>query len=249
MPKVSVIIPTFNREKYVTKAIESVLNQTFRDFEIIVVDDGSSDDTPKAVQPYMDRIRYIRQENSGVSAARNAGILKATGEWISFLDSDDEWMNHYLSLQMAQAEQYPQAVAHIANSVFVFLDGRRIEHFDEIGLLHKFREKTCLFVERPLCLIVDHSHWFLQPSIIRRDILLQSGLFDPRLSIGEDLDVLARVALKGPFSVSREVSVEIFRRHETIEYLSSQWMEKGIHSRKTFCDVYLNILTPRVDAG
>ena len=91
MPLISVIIPTYTREKFVTKAIDSVLKQSFRDYEIIVIDDGSTDNTREILKAYANKIKYIYQENSGVSSARNVGIQAARGLWISFLDSDDEW--------------------------------------------------------------------------------------------------------------------------------------------------------------
>ena len=101
MPKVSVIIPTYNRSLSVREAIESVLAQTYRDFELIVVDDGSADNTPSVLGSFGERIRGIRQANAGVSAARNAGIRAAKGEWVAFLDSDDLWVPQKLERQMA----------------------------------------------------------------------------------------------------------------------------------------------------
>ena len=92
MPTISVIIPTFNRSKLVVNAIDSVLNQTYKDYEIIVVDVGSTDDTRESLKPYMHRIRYVCQANLGASAARNRGIQLARGKWISILDSEDLWL-------------------------------------------------------------------------------------------------------------------------------------------------------------
>ena len=242
MIKVSVIIPTFNRENYVTKAIDSVLNQNFTHYEIIVIDDGSTDNTRKTLEPYREKIQYIYQDNSGVSAARNAGIRQAKGEWIAFLDSDDEWLQGYLSTQLAQIERYPDAVAHITNAVTVSADGARSYHFDELKLIAIFRQKKHLLVENPFGLIIGHSHWFLQPIVMRRDALLKAGMLNPDLSIAEDLDILARVARIGPLSICREVLVEIYRRQETIEHLASQYVKKGIYSREAFGTVYAGFL-------
>ena len=100
MPTVSVIIPTFNRSKLVVNAIRSVLCQTYRDYEIIVVDDGSTDDTAEALTPYMDRIRYVYQANLGPGAAQNRGIQLARGKWISILASDDLWLPTKLEAQL-----------------------------------------------------------------------------------------------------------------------------------------------------
>lgn len=105
-PKVSVVIPTYNRAEKVTKTIESVLAQTFSDLEVIVVDDGSSDNTARVLaEAFGDRIRYFAQTNQGVSMARNKGIAEARGEWIAFLDSDDLWENDKLEWQMKAVDQ------------------------------------------------------------------------------------------------------------------------------------------------
>ncbi|UFS68925.1 glycosyltransferase family 2 protein [Geomonas sp. RF6] len=244
MPTVSVIIPTFNREFYVTKAIDSILEQTFSDYEIIVVDDGSIDGTRAALSRYGDRIRYIYQENAGVSAARNTGIAAAQGDWIAYLDSDDEWMSNYLAAQMESVGRYPEAVGHITNSLYIFLDQpRSIVHFDEIGMLRKFPHGTDhLLVEKPFKTIIDCSHWFLQPIIMRREALLQAGLFNTGLSIAEDIDVVSRLALKGPFAFNRSVLVNVYRRQEKIGHLSAQYYRNAISSRKTFGRVYTDLL-------
>src|SRR6202162_5963963 len=107
--KVSVVIPTYNRAYIIGEALESVLTQSYLDFEIVVVDDGSTDDTPEIIQAFQDeRIRYIRLErNLGCSAAYNSGIAAATGELICFLDSDDIWRPDYLERQVAFLNRYP----------------------------------------------------------------------------------------------------------------------------------------------
>lgn len=112
-PKVSVVIPTYNRAVKVRTAIESVLAQTLSDLEVIVVDDGSSDDTGKILgAAFGDRIRYFAQANQGVSAARNKGITEARGEWIAFLDSDDQWEREKLEWQFKALERFgPQCGA------------------------------------------------------------------------------------------------------------------------------------------
>src|SRR5436190_9018266 len=107
MKTVSVVIPTYNYARYLGAAIDSALQQTHAPLEVIVVDDGSTDDTPRLLDGYGDRIRVIRQKNSGVAAARNAGVREARGELIAFLDSDDLWKPRKLELQIARFEADP----------------------------------------------------------------------------------------------------------------------------------------------
>ena len=106
-PRVSVIIPTYNRAALVCKAIDSVLEQTFSDYEILVIDDGSTDGTESAVAGYGQRVRYFWQENRGMSAARNRGIDLARGEYLALLDSDDLWMPFKLELMVAVLDRFP----------------------------------------------------------------------------------------------------------------------------------------------
>src|SRR5437867_1708261 len=100
MPKVSIVIPTYNYGRYVVEAVESVLNQSFQDREVIVVDDGSTDDTRERLERFRGRIRYIYQRNKGLPAARNTGIRAARGAYVAFLDSDDLWLPEKLALQV-----------------------------------------------------------------------------------------------------------------------------------------------------
>src|SRR6516165_447182 len=104
---VSVVIPTYNYRHFVTDAVASALEQTYQPVEVLVVDDGSRDDTRARLTPYLDRIRYIYQENQGLSAARNTGIRAAKGVWIALLDSDDAWHPRKLETQMEFIRQHP----------------------------------------------------------------------------------------------------------------------------------------------
>lgn len=227
MPQVSVIIPTYNRAKFVVKAIESVLSQGVTDLDIVVIDDGSTDDTRTALEEYSHKIRYIYQENAGVSAARNTGIRLAQGKWVAFLDSDDEWTRSYLSAQIRQVGNVEQAVAHITNAVTIYQDGKRIDQFGSTNLLCRFKGKSILTYARPLSVVVTYAPWFLQSSIIRRDILVKAGLFDATLSIAEDLDIIARVALQGPITFCKDVLVQVYRRSESIQNLGAQSVKRG----------------------
>ena len=100
--KVSVVIPTYNSAQYIGNAIESVRSQSYRNYEIIVVNDGSSDGTDRAIEPFIDSILYVKQDNQGASAARNRGIQESNCEWISFLDADDLWHPNKLDIQISE---------------------------------------------------------------------------------------------------------------------------------------------------
>jgi len=108
MPTVSVVIPTYNAARYVEAAVDSVLGQTFRDVEVLVVDDGSTDETEPVLAGYGNAIRYLRQENGGVSAARNRGIQESKGRYVAFLDADDMWFPEKLARQIAALESSRQ---------------------------------------------------------------------------------------------------------------------------------------------
>ena len=116
-PKVSVIIPTYNSAQFIAEALESVFVQTYKDYEVIVVDDGSTDNTKEVLKPYMSKIRYIYKENGGAASARNVGIKNARGEYIAFLDSDDLWLPEKLEKQMGYFEEHPQVDMVFANCV------------------------------------------------------------------------------------------------------------------------------------
>jgi glycosyltransferase involved in cell wall biosynthesis len=115
MATVSIVIPAYNAAKYLRETLDSALNQTYRDAEVIVVDDGSTDETPRILEQYGDRIQVLRQENHGRAAACNTGARAARGEWIAFLDADDIWLPDKLQRQVSECSQY--AISH-TNSFF-----------------------------------------------------------------------------------------------------------------------------------
>ncbi|MBW1614562.1 MAG: glycosyltransferase family 2 protein, partial [Deltaproteobacteria bacterium] len=159
MPMVSVIIPTFNRSEKVVRAVSSVLNQDFRDFEVIVVDDGSIDNTHEALSKYMSAIKYIRQsENMGVSAARNRGIKSSIAPWIAFLDSDDYWLTEKLSVQIEYIDQNPNTVACQTEEIWI-KNGRRVNpkkrHKKPSGNIFTQSLKLCLV--SPSSVIIKRS--------------------------------------------------------------------------------------------
>lgn len=237
-PLVSVVIPTYNRAHVLHKAIDSVLNQTFTDFEIIVVNDGSTDNTTELLNRYGHRIRRIYQDNSGVSAARNAGINCSTGKWVAFLDSDDEWKVNYLDKQMDRAARNPGLCMQTTNCLFVALTGETQNYFEINGSLSFFGSSDYLLLAEPFSFVVEHGPWQVGSTIVLRHALIKAGLFDRNLTISEDFDLMARVSLRGAFGLIRDELVNIYRRKEGIDCLSNQAKKNPLHARQSGESIY-----------
>lgn len=179
-PKVSVIIPTFNRKEVLPRAIESVLNQTFKDFELIVVNDGSTDDTEELLKNY--NVKVITTDNHGVSSARNIAIESAKGEWLAFLDSDDEWLEDKLEAQIQFASEHPELNIIHGDEIWI-RNGIRVNQMKKHQKFGGWIYEKCL----PLCLI--------SPScvMIHKTIFEDVGMFDPAMIVCEDYDLWLRI--------------------------------------------------------
>lgn len=216
MSRVSVIIPTYNRRDYVQEAIDSVLAQTYTDYEIIVIDDGSTDDTGDVLPVrYGDRIHYEWQENQGESVARNRGIELAQGEYIAFLDSDDLWLPEKLAKQVVFLETHPDAGSVICQGIVI--DESGCPKPDHLPLGANLRPED-LALDALLCIgtIPAPSSMLL----VRHDIVSQSGGFDPAICYGEDWDFSIRLRFRAPIAKIDEPLCYI-RYH-----LNSQWRLK-----------------------
>jgi len=184
-----------------------VLAQTYTDYEIIVVDDGSSDNTKEILKPYMDKIRYIYQENAGVSAARNTGIRAAEGKWVAFLDSDDQWLPENLACQMECVQRTGIKVC-FTNSVF--FDGKQLLQRNyprppEPSIKEKvLNDPFELFV-------VGGPPLYLPTMLAEKSLLEKIGCFDENLRIGGDTRLIFNLAFEAPFIFIYSVQVEINR--------------------------------------
>ncbi len=234
-PMVSVVIPTYNRAPFVCEAINSVLGQTFSDYEIIVVDDGSSDNTKEILKQYQDKIKYIHQENLGVSSARNAGIKKSIGSWVAFLDSDDEWMSEYLATQMAEVSRSHEICMQTTDCYTI---GRERTYFEMNQVIIDFKGQDYLLFADPFCFVVTHGPWQVGATIFRRDAIIKAGLFDICLDFNEDFDIMARMALHGSFGLIRDVLVVMYRRNETIACLTSRIKTNPIQLKESNEKIY-----------
>jgi len=215
---VSVIIPTYNYGRFIAEAIDSVLAQTYPLLEIIVVDDGSTDDTPRIAAAYGDRIRYIRQQNAGVGAARNAGIAAARGEYVAFLDSDDIWLPEKIAKQLALFEADPElGLVHCG-----------IEKFDPAGKLTVLLSGMEGWVA-PYLLRLDRDVIVAAGSspMLPKRVIEEIGGFDTRLPPSEDWDFCYRVCLRYRVGFVPEVLVR-YRDHGGGIHLNIARMEQGM---------------------
>ncbi len=186
-PTVSVIIPAYNRCQMLKQAVDSVLAQEITDFELIVTDDGSTDHTQEMLRDYQNRILVIRQENRGVSAARNRGIVSSSGDLIAFLDSDDLWMPEKLSEQVAFFDSNPDALICQTEEIWI-RNGVRVNP-------KKRHKKLSGMIFEPsllLCLVSPSA------VMIRRSLFDEVGLFDETLRACEDYDLWLRIGCRYP---------------------------------------------------
>ena len=183
-PVVTVVIPTYNRAHLITRALRSVLAQTFTDFEIIVVDDGSTDDTETVVISLDDaRVHYYRQPNAGASAARNYGMREAKGEFIAFLDSDDEWFPNKLELQVARFRELPNTVGMLYTGSQTVTEGSPPETFIPSQRGNLYRQ-----------LLEQNVAHGTSSVMIRRSVVERVGYFDEQFPAIEDYDYWVRVS-------------------------------------------------------
>jgi glycosyltransferase involved in cell wall biosynthesis len=180
--KVSVIIPTFNRFSLISRAIDSVLNQTIKPFEIIVVDDGSSDNTSTFIKNNYKSVKLIKQKNLGVSKARNVGIKNSSGDWIALLDSDDEWKKNKLEVQIKSLSEYDYYSVCHTNEIWV-RNGIRVNQKKRHQKYGGDIFDKCL----DICRISPSS------IIFKKNIINDVGWFDEGLSICEDYDLWLRI--------------------------------------------------------
>lgn len=243
-PLVSVVIPLYNKDPYIARALNSVLAQTVQDFEVIVIDGGSTDDGADIVNEFDDlRIKLIQQVNQGVSSARNQGIYYSRSNFIAFLDADDEWMNDHLETLLRLRKIYPEAGAY-TTAYFIQGSNFKIEkaNFHDIpnkpweGLLGSYF-KSAAFGSSPV--------WTSAVGIPKK-ILTEMGGFNENQWLGEDLGLWATIALKYPIAFSwegiviyhTEASNRACRRIEPVEEeIFCRTARKAIESGEVLSDI------------
>ena len=245
MPRVSVIIPTYNRCNVLERAIRSVLDQTFQDFELLIIDDHSSDDPHKVIEAIDDaRIKYIRHEsNKGPSAARNTGIRNSSCAYIAFLDDDDEWLPEKLGLQLALLESSPLEIGG------VYTGYESVDSFSG-KILH---------ISRPIhtgniynILLINNCIGSTSTILLKRVCFEVAGSFDENLSNFEDYDLWIRIAkyfqfyyIPSPLYRYYVNNVKISNNPEYLDKCISIMLQRygnnSIRSRRTYSAYYLKI--------
>jgi len=201
----SVVVPTYNRLKFLTKAIESIRNQTYDGYEIIVVDDGSTDATPNYLATVGNDVKWLRQENKGAAAARNLGAAKARGLYIAFLDSDDVWLPWVLATVHEVILQHKEP-SLICVRTMEFEGSMPDVRYDELMIesSHDFLETTC----KP-------SYVGSGALVIKRSVFERIGGFDEDITVGEDFDLFLRAGLESSFVRVVSPIMLAYRRHMT----------------------------------
>ncbi len=204
---VSVIIPTYNRRNYIRESLDSVLAQDFYDFEVIVVDDGSTDGTEEEVRPYQDRICYTRQENKGAGAARNVGIRKARGQYIAFMDSDDLSRPHHLKCLSSFLDRNPECAMVVGNGGYLegnyrnrstIISAKRVKRLEQRGITVKE--------------LFDGRVVRLQGTMTRKTVFEEIGLLDEWFRLSYDLDLALRIIKDHQIGFINE-EVYLWRQH------------------------------------
>jgi len=202
-PKVSVIIPTYNRCAWIKHAIDSVLQQTYQNFELLIVDDGSTDITKGILAEYGKKIKYFYQSNKGPASARNLGIKQSKGTYICFLDSDDRWVKSKLETQINLVTEHPEIKICYTNETWI-RKGIRVNQKQIHQKYSGWIYRRCL----PLCIISPSS------VMIHRDVFEKVGNFDEEMTVCEDYDLWLRISQRYPISFINKKKIVKYGGHE-----------------------------------
>jgi glycosyltransferase involved in cell wall biosynthesis len=198
MPAVSVCLCCYNSELYLEETIQSVLAQTYKDWELVIVNDGSTDNTEKIIQKFINQghpIKYRYQANTGLGIARNVTLSMASGEWIAFIDHDDVWLPEKLEMQMALFDTQPELGLVYSDSYIIKTDGERLvtTFLDNYG---KYAPARGHILDE---LLIESCFIPLLSVVVRQRVLADVGGFNPDYNIVEDYDLWLRIAAKYPF--------------------------------------------------
>jgi glycosyltransferase involved in cell wall biosynthesis len=221
MPFFSVIIPLYNKENFIENTLKSVLNQTFVDFEIIIVNDGSTDSSAIKVLQFVDsRIRYYYTENGGVSTARNYGIELAKSNFITFLDADDYWYPSFLEQMFENINRFPEqmvfsSATEIESSNKVFPSKYSIPRTGEFEIVNYFGAS-----------LIESVIW-TSSAVFHKNVFEKSGVFDPKIKISEDTDLWIRIGLNFSILFTWKILARYVYDSESISRNFNYIMEEG----------------------
>ena len=253
---ISVILPVYNRETQIIRALESVIKQQCVNFDVWVIDDGSTDSTAKVVKAYIaenfleQKVFYHFIENSGVSIARNTGIELSKGEWIAFLDSDDEWLPEKLRLQSDHVKANPKCQLVHSDEIWI-RNGKRINQMKK----HKKSGGDIFLRALELCLISPSA------TLLKRDLLIEVGVFDPVMTVCEDYDLWLRICSRHRvcyvdiplINKYGGATDQLSRKYKAMDYwrilsidkllksvkLKSEWKQRAIEVLVKKCEILL----------
>lgn len=251
----SIVIPLYNKEKQIAKTIESVFNQTFQEYEIVIVNDGSTDDSVEIVNQINDkRIKLINQQNGGVSSARNTGIKNASFEYVAFLDADDEWLVDYLETIFNMIKNYPECSVFATN--YKIIDTKGQERFPVDVNLAKF-SKTKGGKDG---ILIDYFNFASRTApplwtsaiVCKRTTIKNIGCFPKGIRMGEDLIVWAKLASNYKVCYSKNIkSIYHFKSYDEllddeplpdeIDYVGSELLNLKKINQSKFLDDYISL--------
>lgn len=223
----SVIIPTYNRSATLARALDSVFEQSCAPLEVVVVDDGSTDNTGDLIKQHYPSVRYLQQSNQGVSAARNTGIAQAKGEWIALLDSDDEWLPQKLQAQMSQLTQQNEVLICHTEEIWI-RNGVRVNQMKKHAKAGGWIFQRCL----PMCAMSPSS------IVIHRSVFDDVGVFDETLPACEDYDLWLRTTCRYPVLFIEEPLIckygghddQLSRQHVAMDRFRIESLSRILHS-------------------
>jgi len=235
---ISIVIPLYNKAPHIASALRSVLSQTVQDFEVIVIDDGSTDDSYAEACSIKDsRISIVRQKNAGVSAARNKGIKLAKGELIAFLDADDLWKHNFLETILRLRKNYPKAGIY-ATAYEIVYPGGKIYRPKYKGIPKPPWEGI---IPSYFKSILGPAPVWTSATVVRSEIFNEVGMFQEGEPLGEDIDMWARIALRYPVAFSNKVCATYYLHHSSSNVnADSFFLKKNRPIIKTLNDAILN---------